>query len=244
VRLQPPTRNDLLWETRFVMLAFLFPGVAAAVVLIVRHAFNAGGSPSPLGNVVPGHPLVSLLIGIPVYLEVATVAPLALLLLARTGQGPAALGLRVPGLRSDVWPALGLIGAGFGVDVLLSIPFTPLLKDHPGLINPTQIGHVPGYYVLYGLAVSATTAFGEEVIVNGYFLTRLEQLGWGPTPALVLSLTLRTSYHVYYGIGFLFTVPIGYFLTRSFQKNHRLTRPIVAHFLYDAILITIAVLTS
>jgi len=31
-------------------------------------------------------------------------------------------------------------------------------------------------------------------------------------------------------------------VTRSFQKNRRLTRPIVAHFLFDAIIFTIAVL--
>jgi hypothetical protein len=30
-------------------------------------------------------------------------------------------------------------------------------------------------------------------------------------------------------------------MTRSFQKRGRLTRPIMAHFLYDATLITIAV---
>jgi uncharacterized protein len=81
------------------------------------------------------------------------------------------------------------------------------------------------------------------VMMSAYFLTRLEQLGWSPRRALLLSLALRTSYHVYYGIGFIFTVPFGYFVTRSFQKNRRLTRPIVAHFLFDAILITIAVLT-
>ena len=62
--------------------------------------------------------------------------------------------------------------------------------------------------------------------------------------ALVLSLILRTSYHVYYGLGFLLTVPFGYLVTRSFQKRRRLLRPIVAHFLYDGVLITIAVLDS
>jgi hypothetical protein len=37
-------------------------------------------------------------------------------------------------------------------------------------------------------------------------------------------------------------VPFGYLVTRSFQKHHKLNRPIVAHFLFDAILITIAIL--
>jgi hypothetical protein len=39
-------------------------------------------------------------------------------------------------------------------------------------------------------------------------------------------------------------VPFGYLVTRSFQRHGRISRPILAHFLYDATLLTIAVLTS
>ncbi len=78
--------------------------------------------------------------------------------------------------------------------------------------------------------------------MNGYLVTRLQQFGWGDRAALVLSLTLRTSYHVYYGLGFLLTVPFGYLVTRSFQQHRRLNRSIAAHFLYDAVLFTIAIL--
>jgi membrane protease YdiL (CAAX protease family) len=49
---------------------------------------------------------------------------------------------------------------------------------------------------------------------------------------------------VYYGLGFLLTIPLGYFVTRSFQKHRRLMRPIVAHFIYDAALFTVSVLVS
>ena len=42
----------------------------------------------------------------------------------------------------------------------------------------------------------------------------------------------------------MLTIPLGYFLTRSFQKHRRLMRPILAHFIYDAVLFTIAVLAS
>jgi membrane protease YdiL (CAAX protease family) len=68
---------------------------------------------------------------------------------------------------------------------------------------------VPAYYVIYGIAISAVTSVAEETLVSGYLLTRLEQLGWSPRRALALSLTLRTSYHVYYGPGFLLTIPFG-----------------------------------
>ena len=103
---------------------------------------------------------------------------------------------------------------------------------------------MPRYYIIYGIVISAVTAITEETLVSGYLLTRLDQLGWNPRWALALSLTLRTSYHVYYGLGFLLTIPFGYFATRSFQKHRRLMRPIVAHFIYDAVLITISVLVS
>jgi membrane protease YdiL (CAAX protease family) len=78
--------------------------------------------------------------------------------------------------------------------------------------------------------------------MNGYLVTRLQQLGWTPRSVLILAMVLRTSYHIYYGVGFLATVPFAYFMTRSFQKNRRLTRTVLAHFLLDAILITISIL--
>jgi membrane protease YdiL (CAAX protease family) len=104
--------------------------------------------------------------------------------------------------------------------------------------------HVPAYFVIYGLLLSLTTAINEEVVVNGYFMTRLAQLGFAPRMAFTISLLTRTSYHIYYGVGFIATVPFGYLVTRSFQKRGKLTRPILTHFLFDAISFTVAVLTS
>jgi len=75
-------------------------------------------------------------------------------------------------------------------------------------------------------------------------MTRLAQRGWQPWPSLALSLALRTSYHAYYGAAIIATVPFGYLVTRSFQRHGRLSRPILTHFMFDAILLTIAVLTS
>jgi membrane protease YdiL (CAAX protease family) len=240
VRLEP-TRRTLVWETRFVMFAFLLPAVMGAVVALAQHV-NGVGPVTRFPVLLGDNPVGNLIIGILAYLPVAATVPLALHLLGRTGQPPRTLGLRRPSFRLDVWPAIGLIGASFGSEIVLILVLTPILTSHPSLVSKTVVGNVPAYYVVYGIAISATTAVAEEVLVNGYLLVRLEQLGWSPRRALILSLILRTSYHVYYGIGFIFTVPFGYFVTRSFQKRRRLTRPVVAHFLFDAILITIAVL--
>jgi len=244
---QPPvpvaelSRRGLVLETWFVQLAFLVPSVLAAVDLFAAHT---GGAAITRFPTIVANPVANLILGVVTYLEVAAVVPLALLLLSRTGQPPAALGLTRPTWRTDVWPGLGLAASGFGVAYAATIALTALVGRHSKLFDQVPPGHVPHYYVIYGLAVSAVTAITEETLVSGYLLTRLEQLGWSPRWALLLSLTLRTSYHVYYGLGFLLTIPLGYFVTRSFQKHRRLARPIAAHFLYDAVLITISVLTS
>jgi uncharacterized protein len=244
---QPPapvterSRRGLVLETWFVQLAFLVPSALAAVDLLAAHTGGAAISRFPT---IVVNPVANLILGVITYLEVAAVVPLALLLLSRTGQPPATLGLTRPTWRADVWPGLGLAASGFGVAYAALIVLTALVGRHSKLFDQVPTGHVPHYYVIYGLAVSAITAVAEETLVSGYLLTRLEQLGWNPRSALLLSLTLRTSYHVYYGLGFLLTIPLGYFVTRSFQKHRRLARPIVAHFLYDAVLITIAVLIS
>ena len=80
--------------------------------------------------------------------------------------------------------------------------------------------------------------------MSAYLLTRLAQLGWTPRKALWVSMAVRTSYHAYYGVGFLFTIPVGYLLTRSFQKRRRIVRTVTAHALYDACLFTLAILSS
>jgi len=194
VRIEEPSRRGLVLETWFVQLAFLVPGVLSAVDVLAAHVGGAGAI-TRFPAIVPGHPLANLILGIITYFQVAAVVPLALLLLSRTGQTPAVLGLTRLKWTRDVWPGLGLAAAGYGVVVLVAIAFTPLLDGHKGLFNQVPIGHVPKYYVIYGIAVAAVTSVTEETLVSGYLLTRLDQLGWNPRWALVLSLTLRTSYH-------------------------------------------------
>jgi membrane protease YdiL (CAAX protease family) len=236
-----PARRDLVLETWFVELAFLVPGVMGAVDMLVARTGGAAVTRFPS---YAANPAANLILGIFTYLAVAGVVPIALLLLSRSGHRPANLGLGRPRWRADVWPALGLVAASYGVTVVVTLLLTGLVGRNSKLLVQIPVGHVPAYYVIYGIAISAVTAVVEETLVSGYLLTRLEQLGWNPRRALALSLILRTSYHVYYGLGFLLTIPFGYLVTRSFQKRRRLLRPIIAHFLYDAVLISIAVLSS
>jgi membrane protease YdiL (CAAX protease family) len=238
VQPREPTRRDLVLETRLVMLAVLFPWVVSAVITFALHATQNVGL-TQLPNYDPHQPVVNVVLGLLSYMPVAAVIPLTLLLLARTGQRPTDLGL-TSARWADVGVAVGLAAAGLGCEFLLAIPFTRL--KHSALVNTAGPLHVPVYYLIFGLSQALITAIAEETAVNGYLLTRLDQLGWSPWRAFWLSLALRTSYHVYYGLGIVLTLPLGYFLTRSFQKHGKLSRPILAHFLYDSLIFVIAIL--
>jgi hypothetical protein len=232
-------RRELVLETWFVMIAFLAPAVIGAV-LVFSQSYT-GVSERRFPTIVHNH-LANMFLGMLAYLPLLAVVPIALFLLWRTGQGRQELGLGLPSVTRDVLPGLGLGAAAFGIEVVMLIPFSSLISTHSKLVNTVSIGHFPKYYLIEGIFMSAVTAITEEVLVNGYLNTRLYQLGWSPRASLILSLTLRTSYHIYYGFGFLLTIPLGYFVTRSFQKHHKLNRPIMAHFLYDAILFSISIL--
>jgi len=228
-------------ETWFVQVAFLAPGVLSAVDTLIS---RSGGAAITRFPDYVANPAANLVLGVANYLTVGVMVPIALLLLSRSGRPPAALGLSRPRWRTDVWPGVGLAFACYGATVVATLVLVSLVGQNSKLLIQIPVGHVPAYYVIYGIAIAAVSSVAEETLVSGYLLTRLEQLGWSPRPALALSLILRTSYHVYYGLGFLLTVPFGYLVTRSFQKNRRLTRTIFTHFLYDAVLITISILAS
>lgn len=239
--LDPRSRRGLVLETWFIQIAFLVPAIIGALDALAGH-LGGTGTVRRIPTIVVGHPLTNFFVTTVSYLEVAAVVPIGLFLLNRTGQSPASLGLKKSWWPKDIWPAVGLGLAGFGTELVMLIFLAPAIASDKSLFVSPALGPLPKYYVIYGIAVSAITAVTEETLVNGYLLVRLDQLGWDRNWALVLSLTLRTSYHIYYGLGFLLTIPLGFFNTRSFQKHGRLTRPIMAHFLYDAVLFTIAVL--
>ncbi|MET8613110.1 MULTISPECIES: CPBP family intramembrane glutamic endopeptidase [Streptomyces] len=74
----------------------------------------------------------------------------------------------------------------------------------------------------------------EEVIVVGYLLRRLGQLGWTTGAALVASAVLRGSYHLYQGIGgFLGNLVMGVVFVWLYRRWGRVGPLVVAHSLLD-----------
>jgi len=86
------------------------------------------------------------------------------------------------------------------------------------------------------VALAAGNAWAEEVLVVGYLLTRLRQLGRTENAALLASATLRGSYHLYQGFGGgLGNLAMGLLFGRFWQRTTRLVPLIAAHTLLDTV---------
>jgi membrane protease YdiL (CAAX protease family) len=235
--LQEVTKSSLARETRYVVFATFFSGLATAVILLLTHVAN-NAKLVQVPTFTPHQPVLNVFLGLLSYMPVAAIVPLVLLLLTRTGQPPSSLGLtRVGG--NDLGAGIGLALAALGLAFATGILLTPL--ENSKLINNASPLHVPAYYIIFGLSQAFLTSVVEEVVVNGYLITRLDQLGWSPTGAFWMSMAVRASYHIYYGIAVITLLPFGWLMTRSFQKHRKLSRPILAHFLYDSVLFAIAI---
>ena len=231
-------------EVLVALAVFPLPAVVTAVVLLIRSVVE-GTEPKQISDVLPHHPAFSSVLGGLLYATGGSAALLVLFLLAVSGISMRQLGFTRKGLGADAGFGIGIVFAGFGIALALSLVVFSIYGEDgvPGAVH-TNKAHFPAVFLIQGYVVSLVTALVEESVMSAYLLTRLGQLGWTPRKALWVSMAVRTSYHAYYGIGLLFTVPVGYLLTRSFQRRRRLARTVGAHALYDASLFTLAILSS
>ncbi|MEP6853104.1 MAG: CPBP family intramembrane glutamic endopeptidase [bacterium] len=161
-------------------------------------------------------------------------ALLALLLLSRSPGG------RGYGIGFDLhWPRRELLlGAGFAA--LIGLPGLALVYTAHELganVNIVASGLPDVWYRLPVLLASALqNATAEEVIVVGYLLTRLSQLGWSTERSVLTSAVLRGSYHLYQGFGgFAGNAVMGLIFGWWFTRTRRVLPLLIAHFLIDAI---------
>jgi membrane protease YdiL (CAAX protease family) len=76
----------------------------------------------------------------------------------------------------------------------------------------------------------------EEVVVLGFVLHRLRQLGWSWPSAILTSSLIRGTYHLYQGVGgFLGNVVMGLLFGWLFKRWGRVMPMIIAHALIDTV---------
>ena len=83
---------------------------------------------------------------------------------------------------------------------------------------------------------AAANAVLEEVVVVGYLLTRLREIGWSTPYAVAASALLRGTYHLYQGFGaFVGNAVMGVVFALFFVRVKRVIPLIVAHTILDVV---------
>jgi membrane protease YdiL (CAAX protease family) len=142
------------------------------------------------------------------------------------------------GIGMDRRPARRELLLGAGLAALIGIPGLVLVwaAHHLGVSANLAVVDVPDtwYRVPLLLLQAAQNGALEEIVVVGYLLTRLRQMGWSNGQALGASALLRGSYHLYQGLGgFAGNLVMGLIFAWWFQRTHRVLPLVVAHFLLD-----------
>ena len=157
---------------------------------------------------------------------------LVLYLMARSGEPPSVIGLdtREP-VRDTVRGAvLAAVVGGAGRGLFIAA-FNAGFSLH---LVPESLPAV--WWRIPVLILSAVhNGLLEEVLVIGYLLRRLGQLGWGPWQAIFAAAVLRGCYHLYQGFGaFLGNAVMGVIFGVLYRRWGRVTPLIIAHSLIDA----------
>lgn len=158
---------------------------------------------------------------------------LALYLLWRNGIRPSAIGLGRLRPRRDLVGAVGL-AALIGIPGLLLY----LVARHLGLnaeVQPSTL-HNSWWRIPVLILAAFANAFAEEVVVVGYLITRLRQLGFSQTRAVWASSVLRGLYHLYQGIGAgVGNIVMGLVFGYAWCRTGRLWPLVIAHGIIDTV---------
>lgn len=218
-------------------VSLLMSGVYALLDLIHTELTVTGGIGNATATVVSGaqtsHALLDFAYDVAGIVNGLFPALLALVLLARR---PGGAGF---GIGFDLRRIGRETAQGVGFLALIGIPGLALVYvAHRLGINATiAVVNFPDvwYRVPYLLVSAFQNGLLEEIVVVGYMLTRLRQLGWSNPRALAASATLRGSYHLYQGFGgFVGNFVMGLIFGWWFQRTRRVVPLVLAHFLLDA----------
>jgi membrane protease YdiL (CAAX protease family) len=233
--LPPLTKRMLGWEIIVVFAVSLGGSALFAIINLIGSLTAPKALASQqavlVGPLAPGRPLLDLTLQLASVLT--TLAPVALVfyLLAREGEGPSALGLDTTRPASDIarGAVLAAIIGGSGLALYIA-------AFHLGISLNVVPETLPGVWWRIPVLVldAAQNGILEEVLVLGYLLRRLDQLGWTPAGAIALAAVVRGSYHLYQGFGgFIGNAILGVIFGVLYKRWGRITPMIIAHTLID-----------
>ena len=234
--LRPPPPWLIRWEILAVFAVSLGASAVNAALSLIGSLLQRRSLASQqallVGSLAPNHWL-DLTLQIVAIAENLAPVFLVLYLMARSGESPSLIGLDASQPARDLGrgavlaaliggAGLGLYFAAFHLGVSLNVVPESL---------PAVWWRIP---VLLLSAIQ--NGLLEEVVVLGYLITRLEQLGWVPVAAIACSALLRGSYHLYQGLGGFFgNAAMGVIFALLFLRWRRVMPFVIAHSLMDAV---------
>jgi|SRR3954447_7912602 membrane protease YdiL (CAAX protease family) len=233
----PLTRRLLLVEVCLVFALSLGKSGVFALVNLIASATAPGKLADQAavlnGSRAPGRPWLDLTLQVLALGFGLVPVALVIYLLVRSGQSLRTLGADTTQPMRDTRRGLALAAAVGGAGLAFYLVTHALGVDLT--VVPENLPDVWWRYPV--LVVSALqNALLEEVLVVGYLLMRLRQLGVGDRTAVVISAVLRGSYHLYQGLGgFAGNVVMGLVFAACYRRWGRLGPLVIAHTVMDLV---------
>jgi len=234
--LRPPPQWLIRWEIFVVLAVSLGASAVNALLsligLLLQKKPLAGQQALLVGSLAPFNHWLDLVLQLTSIAE--NLAPVVLVryLMARSAEPPEVIGLDAsqPAKNAVRRAVLAAVISGGGLALYLAafnLGFN--LNVVPERL-PAVWWRIP-VLLLDGLQ----NGLLEEILVIGYLLRRLDQLGWRPGRAIAASALLRGTYHLYQGFGgFLGNAVMGVIFGVLYRRWGRVTPLIIAHSLIDA----------
>ncbi|WP_367136857.1 MULTISPECIES: CPBP family intramembrane glutamic endopeptidase [Streptomyces] len=231
-------RRTLRSETLLVLALSLGASAVSSLISFTGALTRPGGLKDQAANLnashAPGRPWLDLswqVFGIATAL--VPVFLVAHLLLREGAPGLRAVGLDRDRPGFDLTRGAGLAAAIGGTGLLFYLGVRA--AGFNLTVVPESLPDV--WWKIPVLVASAVqNAVLEEVVVVGYLLRRLGQLGWTPAAALAASAVLRGSYHLYQGVGgFLGNMVMGVVFVLLYRRWGRVGPLVAAHALIDTV---------
>jgi membrane protease YdiL (CAAX protease family) len=177
--------------------------------------------------------LVDLALQLTRVLQLVGWGALGAYLLIRGGTALRAIGLDASQPGRDALGAAGL-AALIGVPGL-GLYFIALAAGVSVTVAPSTLTET-WWQLPVLIAAAAANGWAEEVVMVGYLMTRLRQLGWSPGASILAQAVLRGTYHLYQGLGgFVGNLVMGLVFGWVWQRTRRLWMLVGAHTLIDVV---------
>ena len=234
--LRPPPPWLIRWEIFAVFAVSLGASAVNAILNIIgsllRKKSLASQQALLVGSLAPFNHWLDLTLQIVSVAENLAPVFLVLYLMARSGEPASVIGLDAsqPGKDTIRGAVLAAVIGGGGLALYLA-------AFHLGVSLHVVPENLPAVWWRIPVLLLDALQNGllEEILVIGYLLLRLEQLGWQPAWAIACSALLRGSYHLYQGLGgFVGNAVMGVLFALLYRRWGRVVPLIIAHTLIDA----------